>query len=99
MIWGAFLSSPILLPCKLEERERYNLSIEQLGWGGKWGVMERFNPRVHGGKRTMGDERSGLSSFIIGQSLFVILGSFGELRHNKGFPLALYSYGVSRNII
>eukprot|EP00116_Pleurobrachia_bachei_P011282 sb/3471544/ len=32
-----------------------------------------------------------------GQSLFVILGPFGELRHNKGFPLALYSYGVSRN--
>eukprot|EP00116_Pleurobrachia_bachei_P018041 sb/3478303/ len=32
-----------------------------------------------------------------GQSLFVILEPFGELRHNKGFPLALYSYGVSRN--
>ena len=31
---------------------------------------------------------------MLGQSFFVILGPFGELRHNKGFPLVLYSYGV-----
>eukprot|EP00116_Pleurobrachia_bachei_P018253 sb/3478515/ len=41
--------------------------------------------------------RSEVLCFKVGQGFFVILGPFGELRHNKGFPLALYSYGVSRN--